>query len=457
MKNNNFIKIAAMVMVAILLTALTGCSVNITQVGLPETATIIKGETLQLEVNYGTEKEATDEKIAEAAAKLTLVWESSDESVVTVDETGLATAVGGGEADITVSIQDANIQSVCHVTVTVPLESIEAPEGLELVINGEDTKELGAKMVPEDATGAVLVYESSDESVATVDDNGKVTAVANGECVITTTVISEDAAEPKNEDSSGYEPEGQAEEPVTDASSEVEVAEEAEEPDEEEIDPEMSVTPDAWIAQTKVTVKTAPTEIVLENTEGILTIGNTYNIKASIAPEDVSEELAILSWTSGDESIATVDENGKVTAKAAGTATITVSTKNGKSAEYTLTVQQVKCSYCGQYGHTSANCPVKKADQQKAAQQAAAQQAAAQQAAAAAQESSGGSGGGSSGGDSGGGSGGGSSDGGGSSSGGGSSGGSSGGNSGSGVDENGVNYSPWVDDSAAANTDGIDF
>lgn len=73
---------ATFILAIILTMSLAGCSVNITQVRLPETATITKGETLQLEANYGTEKEATEEKIAEAAAKLTLVWESSDENVV---------------------------------------------------------------------------------------------------------------------------------------------------------------------------------------------------------------------------------------------------------------------------------------------------------------------------------------------------------------------------------------
>ena len=53
-------------------------------------------------------------------------------------------------------------------------------------------------MTPEDATEVKLVYESSDENVATVDENGVVTAVADGECVITTYVTADIPATAEN-------------------------------------------------------------------------------------------------------------------------------------------------------------------------------------------------------------------------------------------------------------------
>ena len=171
---------------AIALMCFTGCSVNITSIGLPADMQLEKGETAQLEISFGADKEnAKADAIAKAAEGLALVWKSDNEDVATVDENGLVTAVGGGEANITVSIKDANIQSVCKITVDVALEDIEAPEDMALVINGEDTAELEVKLLPEDATDVELAFESSDENVATVDADGKVTAVANGECVIT--------------------------------------------------------------------------------------------------------------------------------------------------------------------------------------------------------------------------------------------------------------------------------
>lgn len=313
-----------------LILGLAGCGVTITSVTLPQTVTLEKGETLQLEVNCGTENEADAEAIAQAAERLEWTWTSSDEAVVTVDESGLLTALDAGEADVTVSKADGGLSGSCHVTVVVTATGVTAPASLELETNGQQTAALGAKATPEDATGITLAYESSDPAVATVDAEGVVTAVANGEADITTTLTQ--AATPE------------------------------------------SAEPRTYKETTHVVVTTRVEEIRLDNTEGILTIGNSHTIQAMVEPENASDQN--LTWTSSDESVATVDESGNVSANSAGNATITATTTNGKSAEYQLTVQNVKCSYCGQSGHTSSNCPVKAADQ-KAAQQRAAEQAAA--------------------------------------------------------------------------------
>ena len=185
-------KIMSMVIAAAAMAlSLVGCGVDINSIGLPSDVVIEKGETQQLEIEYGTDDKAEQEKIAEAASKLTIEWTSSDEEVVTVDATGLITAVGAGEADVTASAKDVNISSTTHVKVVITPTGVEAPETLELVTNGENSKNLDAKMTPENATEVKLAYESSDDSVATVDENGLVTAVADGECTITTYVVAD--------------------------------------------------------------------------------------------------------------------------------------------------------------------------------------------------------------------------------------------------------------------------
>ena len=333
-------RIAALVCAAAMAVGLSACGVNITSVGLPETAVMNKGDTLQMEISYGTEQEAAADAIAEAAGKLDLTWTSSDEAVATVDETGLVTAVGSGTAQIQVSAADGDLSSSCTVTVVVPAEGITAPEQLDLVLNGQNTASLNAMATPEDATDVTLTYASSDEKVATVDETGLVTAVGNGEADITITLTQAFPA----------------------ATGETATAESAFQP--------VTLT-----AVTHVTVTTAVESITFDKTEGVLTVGNTHQIKATVAPDSASDPA--LSWTSSDESVATVDAYGKVTARAAGSATIRAACGT-VSAEYSLTVQNIKCSYCGQTGHTSASCPVKAADQKAAAQAAAQQQAAAQ-------------------------------------------------------------------------------
>ena len=71
------------------------------------------------------------------------------------------------------------------MTVEVPVRGVSAPEALALVVNGENTARLDAKATPEDATGVTFAYASSDESVATVDANGRVKAVKVGTATIT--------------------------------------------------------------------------------------------------------------------------------------------------------------------------------------------------------------------------------------------------------------------------------
>ena len=81
-------------------------------------------------------------------------------------------------------------------------------------------------------------------------------------------------------------------------------------------------------------------DITLDKTEGILTAGNTVILNTAVLPEEAADETTV-TWTSSDEKIATVDENGKVTAIAAGEATITAAAGE-KNATYKLTVQTKK-------------------------------------------------------------------------------------------------------------------
>lgn len=325
---------------------LTACGVDIESIGLPPNLVMEKGTSQQLEIQYNGGDEVSTAEIAEAASKLTLEWVSSDENVVTVDETGMATAVGAGEADVTVTAKEVDVSSTTHIKVVILPTGVEAPETMTLDLNGEATKALGAKMTPEDATDVKLAYASSDESVATVDESGNVTAVGVGECTITTTIVADTTA----------------------------TAEDA------GVDSEMLVVPENAKAETKVTVGKAVETITLDSNEGVLSVGGTHTIKATVVPEDATNKA--ITWKSSDESIATVDAEGNVTAKGTGNVTITAVNSDGDvSSTYELTVKAVTCSYCGQTGHTSSNCPVKAADQ-KAAQQAAAQAAAQQQAAA---------------------------------------------------------------------------
>ena len=335
--------ILAVVAAAAMALSLVGCGVKITNIAVPESAMVEKGESITLPVVYGTddapavtpetaatgESAATDEKVAKAAEKLTIEWTSSDESVATVDETGTVTAVAAGEANVTASVKDADIAASTHIKVVVTPTGVAAPESIDLVTNGENTKDLDAKLVPADATDVKLAYESSDESVATVDETGKVTAVANGECTTA-----------KTEDAEASELSAAAVEAADSEETDDSVATMPE--DLAAMDSAFGVVPEDLKAETKVTVTTNVESVTLDKTEGVLTVGNTVTVTATVTPDTATN--ASVTWTSSDEAIATVDSEGKITAVAPGTATITATSDSNPdaSAAYAVTVQAKK-------------------------------------------------------------------------------------------------------------------
>ena len=296
--------ILAVVAAAAMAITLVGCGVKITNIAVPESAMVEKGESITLPVVYGTddapavtpetaatgESAETDEKLAKAASKLTVEWTSSDESVATVDATGMVVAVSAGKADITVSVTDSEMSAVCKVTVKVAAKDITVPDNLDVKLNDGNETTVEATVSPADATDVKVSYASTDEAVATVDKDGKVQILQPGECDIVTTLTQEGkkVVEKKTHIKAFYEVEG----------------------------------------------------ITLDKTEGILTAGNTVTLNATVLPEEIADET-IVTWTSSDEKVATVDENGKVTAIAAGEATITANAGE-KSTTYKLTVQAKK-------------------------------------------------------------------------------------------------------------------
>lgn len=166
-----------------------------------------------------------------------------------------------------------------------------------------------------------------------------------------------------------------------------------------EISRSEEATPETAAAETTATpaptpepapAVVVPTSVTLEQEGGILNNGITWTLHATVLPEDAADKT--ITWTSADESVATIDDSGVITTHAPGQTTITAaSTAGGVSTTYNLVVQEVvKCSYCGGTGHTADTCAVKKTAEQQtgavAVQQQAAAQAAEQTAAAQAAE-----------------------------------------------------------------------
>jgi uncharacterized protein YjdB len=178
--------------------------VNVTGVSLDKTvASLIVGQTQQLQATVSPDN-ATDKSVT---------WSSSNPNVASVDQTGLVTAKSKGGATITVTTADGSKMATCDVTVTQPVTSVALDSEKASVIIGE-TLQLTATVAPADATDKSLSWSSSDAGIASVDQNGLVSALKQGDAVITAKSADGPSASctvssiiPSIEDNTGIHPE----------------------------------------------------------------------------------------------------------------------------------------------------------------------------------------------------------------------------------------------------------
>ena len=255
--------------------------VSVTSVTLNKTATSIQvggTETLTATVSP---KDAANKKVT---------WESSNAAIASVDANGKVTGVKAGEATITVTTEDGGKTATCKVTVSdkeIKVTGVKLNKSeTSLLVGGNET--LTATVLPEDATNQNVTWKSDKPEIATVDANGKVTAVKVGEATIT--VTTEDGGK--------------------------------------------TATCKVTVSETSVAV----TGVTLNKTETSIFVGGSETLTATVAPADATNQK--VTWKSDKPEIATVDANGKVTGVKAGEATITVTTEDGgKTATCKVTVK----------------------------------------------------------------------------------------------------------------------
>lgn len=161
--------------------AFAECTINIAPLA-PKSISIVPSSS---EIFIGETKQLTPSVIPEKASVSNYEWTSDDTSIATVGQDGMVTGVSEGIAEISVKISGTNISSKAVVKVNpIPVSGIEIEKEVYYILIDE-TAQIPAKVLPENATNKELVWKSKDNSIAEVDENGIVKAKKFGATMIT--------------------------------------------------------------------------------------------------------------------------------------------------------------------------------------------------------------------------------------------------------------------------------
>ncbi len=249
----------------------------------------------------------------ENTTKQKVKWSSSDKEIVTVDENGMVKSLKNGNATITVMTKDEIYKDTCNVIVTEDLIKVVSVSirGSSKVTVGNTIK-LTASINPTNASNKAVTWKSSNEKIATVDKFGNVKGINVGKVTITVTT----------EDGKKTAKKTIAVSKVTSTTTSTPSEENTTSPKEESSENKEEGKKDETVKDETVFVKG-----IKINGENNVNVKETIQLIAIIDPSNATNQN--VRWTSSDESIATVDEFGKVTGLQDGTVTITVTTDDG--------------------------------------------------------------------------------------------------------------------------------
>ncbi|MCR4717417.1 MAG: Ig-like domain-containing protein [Lachnospiraceae bacterium] len=239
-----------------------------------------------MELNVGGEAVLEAFVYPATASNQKVTWESNKPDIVSVTEDGVITANELGDPVVITAYivdKDSTIKATCIVTVVVPITSLTvSPDYKE--VNKGDTFLLSTSVTPKAASNKSVVYGSTNPSVCTVNQNGLVTAKAGGDCYITVR-------------SSGNRD---------------------------------------MMASTYVVVSEDVSGLKLNRYSKVCKKGAEFQLIATVTNQTASDQD--IAWKSSNSSIASVDQDGIVTANKYGTCYITASTMDGTGLSRTCKV-----------------------------------------------------------------------------------------------------------------------
>ncbi len=214
-----------------------------------------------------------------------VVWSSSDNSVATVDQKGLVTLRKSGTVTIICTAKnDSAIAASCRVTITQSVTGIRLDQS-NINMNVGETFRLTYLLTPANASNTAVTFTSTNPAIATVNNLGVVSARGVGQTAII-----------------------------------------------------LKTNEGGFMATCLVNVGRVATAVKLDATAITLNVGDYYTFETTITPADSTDTA--LTWEVSDKSVAVVSNKGKVIAKKVGVSVIMAKTKSGSTAYCTVTVQQ---------------------------------------------------------------------------------------------------------------------
>ena len=239
----------------------------------PAFDTLVVGDTLRLAA------EATDAN-GHPVEGAEFSWASSDTLVAVVDDAGLVTGVGAGEADVTATAAGVTGRAALSVVAPAPTAVAVIPDTVALTALRQ-TAQLAAEVRDQNGRvmeGVPVSWSSADTTVAAVDSAGLVTAIGGGATTI-------------------------------------------------------AATAGAVSGTAVVTVMQSAGSVVVSPAAATVSPGDTLRLTAEAFDENGHRvEGAEFGWSSSDVSVATVDASGLVTGVAEGTATVTAAAGDASGA-----------------------------------------------------------------------------------------------------------------------------
>ncbi|MBR3134775.1 MAG: Ig-like domain-containing protein, partial [Clostridia bacterium] len=305
-----------------------------------------------------------------------VTYTSSNERVATVDKNGKITAKGNGAANIIAKTTNGK-EAVCKVEVQTVATKINMDKNVSIDLSKEKEKKITVEVEPDEAKNKSVMIRSSNEEVATIDANGTIKAKKNGEAIITAEIAGTNIRETckvtvttsptglklsqtnVNLDMGGtkstkitaeVEPSTASNQNIkwTNGNSNIiymsASGETATLTGLKNGEATITATIDGTniSKQCKIKVTTSPASIKLNKTNVSIELSDnkTTQLTATVLPSSAVNKT--VSWSSSNTGVATVDKNGKVTAKKAGEIIITAKTTNNIIATCKVVIKDEK-------------------------------------------------------------------------------------------------------------------